>query len=64
MSNENKLKNIMKSTRKFGKFNLIIPHSIEVKFADENSIEAEKNIKDENKNGIFIRTFRLMKKRK
>jgi hypothetical protein len=62
--NKDKLKNIIKNTRIFGKFNLYIPYPNEVKFADENPIETEKNINDANKNGIYIRTFRLITKRK
>ena len=62
--NKDKLKNIIKSTRIFGKFNLYIPYPNEVKFADENAIETEKNINGANKNGIYIKTFRLITKRK
>ena len=56
--------NIIKNTRKFGNFNLMIPYPNEIKFACEDSIEAEENKKDDIKNGIIIRRFRLIKKRK
>jgi len=62
--NIDKLKGFYKSTRKFGKFNLIISYSNEIKIASEESIEDEEGKNPEPINGILIRRFRLIKKRK
>ena len=63
-NNRDKLKNFYKSTRKFGKFKLIISYSNEIQLASEESIEDEEGKNSEPINGILIRRFRLIKKRK
>ena len=62
--NKDKLKNFYKSTRKFGKFKLIITYSNEIKIASEESIEDEEEKNTEPINGILTRRFRLIKRRK
>lgn len=63
-NNIDKLKEFYKSTRKFGKFKLMISYSNEIKIASEESIEDEEGKNSEAINGILIRRFRLIKKRK
>ena len=63
--NKNKdKKEFYKSTRKFGNFKLMISYSNEIKIASEESIEDEEGKNSEPINGILIRRFRLIKKRK
>jgi hypothetical protein len=62
--NKDKLKEFYKSTRKFGKFKLMISYPNEIKIASEESIEDEEGKNSEPINGILIRRFRLIKKRK
>ena len=62
--NKDKLKEFYKSTRKFGKFKLMISYPNEIKIASEESIEDEEGKNFEPINGILIRRFRLIKKRK
>ena len=67
-TNENESNNIkiLKNTRKYGKFNLIIPFGNETKIADEDPIKENENEKEKEKEkekGIKTIKFRLAKRR-
>jgi len=56
----------LKNTRKFGKFNMYIHYSSQIKIADEDPIEdGEEEEKDKNgEDGIFLYKFKLVKRKK
>lgn len=58
-SEDKKIK-ILKNTRKFGKFRLVIPFGKEINLADENPIDEKEEEKEE---GIKIIKFKLAKRR-
>ena len=58
-SEDEKIK-ILKNTRKFGKFGLVIPFGKEINLADENPIDEKEEEKEE---GIKIIKFKLAKRR-
>lgn len=57
-------KKILKTTRLFGKFNLLIPYPNQITISDEEPIKEESKEKKENSNnGIYIFKFNLAKRR-
>jgi hypothetical protein len=59
---ENEEIKILKNTRKYGKFNLIIPYGNEIKLADEDPID-DREKKERKEEGIKIIEFKLAKRR-
>ena len=59
---ENEEIKILKNTRKYGKFNLIIHYGNEIKLADEEPIDDEEK-KERSEEGIKIIKFKLAKRR-
>ncbi len=55
-------KKILKNTRKYGKFKLLIPYGNEIKLADEDPLNENEN-KDEKDSGIKIIKFKLARRR-
>jgi HSP20 family molecular chaperone IbpA len=54
----------LKNTRKFGKFNLYIRYSSQIKIAEEDPLEdEEKDTKKKGEDGIFLYKFKLAKRR-
>jgi len=53
---------ILKNTRKYGKFKLLIPYGNEIKLADEEPLNENEN-KDEKDSGIKIIKFKLARRR-
>jgi len=65
---DEKSKNILKTNRLFGKFNLIIPYSSQITISDEEPIKEETKENEANSynsnNGIYIFKFQLAKRRR